>query len=357
MKRIPRVLLVDDDPHFLELLELELGDFNVAIEQACSGVDALKQIEKARPDVVVSDIQMPGMSGSELQQRAHRLAGCSDLPFLFVTGRLRRFDDGGSGQFLLPKLAGCEAIAERVDSLLRGALENLERDDGVAEGRGVSRFHLVESAKRRVKWLMRSKGYPVAKRVFDVILSASALAVLSPLFLLVAIAIKVEDHGPIFFVQPRIGKGGRSFPFYKFRSMFVDAEERRKQLTDHSDDGDDVRFKMRRDPRVTRVGRVLRRLSLDELPQLWNVLRGDMAVVGPRPPIREEVAKYGSEEWRRLEVEPGLTCSWQVSGRADIPFPDQVKLDLDYIQARSLAQDLKLILRTVPAVLTGRGAY
>jgi len=244
-----------------------------------------------------------------------------------------------------------------VDSLLKGALADLEQGGRADESGGESRFYFVDSFKRRVKWLMRSKGYPLGKRVFDVVLSATALAVLSPLFLLIAIAIKIEDRGPVFFVQQRIGKGGKSFPFYKFRSMFVDAEERRKQLVGQSDDGDDVRFKMRQDPRVTRVGRILRRLSIDELPQLWNVLRGDMAVVGPRPPIREEVAKYGSEEWRRLEVEPGLTCSWQVSGRADIPFPEQVRLDLDYIQARSLARDLKLILKTVPAVLTGRGAY
>jgi len=173
----------------------------------------------------------------------------------------------------------------------------------------------------------------------------------------VAVAIRLEDRGPVFFKQTRVGRGGRKFAFFKFRSMFVDAEARRAKLVDKSDDGDAVRFKMRRDPRITNVGRWIRRFSIDELPQLWNVLRGDMTIVGPRPPIPSEVALYAPEDWRRLDVTPGLTCTWQVSGRADIPFPRQVALDVEYIRERTLLVDLWLMIRTVPAVLAGRGAY
>jgi len=155
-----------------------------------------------------------------------------------------------------------------------------------------------------------------------------------------------------------VGRGGREFPFPKFRSMCVDAGRRRAEieaLNQHGQDG--VTFKMRRDPRITPVGRILRRFSLDELPQLWCVLRGDMTLVGPRPALPAEVARYSVTDRHRLSVTPGLTCIWQVSGRADVPFAGQVQMDIAYIRERSLAADLRLLWRTVPAVLLGRGAY
>ena len=195
--------------------------------------------------------------------------------------------------------------------------------------------------------------YALSKRALDVFASGMALLILSPLFLLVAFLIKREDGGPVLYTQTRIGKLGQPFTFYKFRSMRVTADEEREELVDD----EERRFKDEDDPRITRVGRWIRRLSVDEMPQFFNVLRGEMTLVGPRPPIPEEVEQYTPGECRRLAVEQGLTCTWQVSGRSDIPFEEQVELDLDYIRQRSFAFDLELLLRTVPAVLSGRVAY
>jgi len=197
--------------------------------------------------------------------------------------------------------------------------------------------------------------YERINRSMDVCLTLIALLFAAPLMILAVVLIKLEDGGPVLFRQQRVGKNGEPFTLFKFRSMRVGAHRERDQLC--SDDGNAVRFKMRRDPRITRTGAWLRRFSLDELPQLVNILRGDMSLVGPRPPIPEEVAQYTRRERRRLAVKPGLTCLWQVSGRADIPFPEQVELDLKYIKSRCIRLNLWLLLCTVPAVLTGRGAY
>ncbi len=183
------------------------------------------------------------------------------------------------------------------------------------------------------------------------------LLCLAPLFAVVALLIKLTDRGPVLFWQKRVGRWGREFPFPKFRSMVVNAEKLKAQLLARNDHKDGVTFKMKRDPRVTWVGRLIRRLSVDELPQLWCVLKGDMSLVGPRPPVPNEVARYTLEDRRRLDVTPGLTCIWQVSGRGNIPFPQQVKLDVDYIEQRGLWLDFRLLLRTIPAVLTGKGAF
>ena len=194
------------------------------------------------------------------------------------------------------------------------------------------------------------------KHGIDRVLAAVALLVAAPLFLLVMLAIKLEDGGPVFFRQTRIGAGGSSFRMWKFRSMVVDAEARLAAILAQSE-RDGTCFKMKHDPRVTQVGRVLRRLSLDELPQLLNVLFGDMSLVGPRPALPREVLTYSPAARERLAGKPGLTCTWQVSGRANIPFDQQVKLDVEYLRTRSLLTDLQLMLRTIPAVLTARGAY
>ncbi len=193
------------------------------------------------------------------------------------------------------------------------------------------------------------------KRGFDRALAAAALTVLSPLFLAVAVAIWIEDCGPVFFRQTRIGERGRPFGMWKFRSMVVDAEARLATIQAQSER--DGNFKMKRDPRVTRVGAVLRRTSADELPQLINILLGDMSIVGPRPALPREVVGYDAVSRARLYGLPGLTCTWQVSGRADIPFDEQVALDVDYLRQRSLWGDIKLILKTIPAVISARGAY
>ncbi len=200
-------------------------------------------------------------------------------------------------------------------------------------------------------------GYETVKRFLDITLAIVGFALLWPLLVLVAIAIKLHDYGPVLFVQERVGRNGTKFKCVKFRTMMPNADQRKWLLLHQSHHGDSITFKIPQDPRITRIGRLLRKTSIDELMQLWNVLAGDMSIVGPRPAVPSEVAMYANEDRRRLLVRPGLTCIWQVSGRGDLPFSDQVRLDLDYIQNRSLWLDVKLIGKTIPAVLSGRGAY
>ena len=191
----------------------------------------------------------------------------------------------------------------------------------------------------------------------DRLVAGLGLLLLAPFFALLAILIKLESPGPVLFSQTRIGLGGSPFKCWKLRSMYIDAEQRKQELLQHNEMDGGTTFKMKRDPRITRVGRFIRKASIDELPQLWNVFVGDMSLVGPRPPVPSEVALYTARERLRLFVKPGITCIWQVSGRSDIPFPEQVLLDIEYMKKRSLWMDIKLLLRTLPAVLLARGAY
>ncbi len=195
------------------------------------------------------------------------------------------------------------------------------------------------------------------KRVVDIGISGFLLLCLTPVFLMIAAAIKLETKGNAFYSQNRVGKDGKLFTFWKFRSMVVGAHQKKKRMSRLNESVDGVMFKMKIDPRVTIVGRFIRRFSLDELPQLWNVLRGNMSLVGPRPALPEEVMKYSSEDRKRLEVKPGLTCYWQISGRSELSFQQQVVLDKQYIAERSFMTDLLILIRTIPAVLSGRGAY
>jgi exopolysaccharide biosynthesis polyprenyl glycosylphosphotransferase len=194
------------------------------------------------------------------------------------------------------------------------------------------------------------------KSVFDKTCAALALLVLAPLFAVIAISIRLDDHGPVLFRQTRIGKNGQGFTLYKFRTMVPDAEQRKSQLVIHNE-ANGVLFKIRRDPRVTRPGTWLRRWSLDELPQLINVLIGDMSLVGPRPALPDEVACYGGHMRRRLAVKPGMTGLWQVSGRSDVSWEEAERLDLHYVENWSLALDLQVLWKTGSAVIRGAGAY
>ena len=199
-------------------------------------------------------------------------------------------------------------------------------------------------------------GKRVVKGVFDKVSAALALILLAPLFTVIAVAIRLTDHGPIFFRQTRIGKDGQPFTLWKFRTMMADAESQKAQLL-ALNDGDGTLFKMRRDPRVTPVGASLRRWSLDELPQLLNVLYGNMSMVGPRPALPVEVEKYRDHMRRRLAVRPGITGLWQVNGRSDLPWDEAERLDLRYVENWSLALDLQILWKTVWAVTRGSGAY
>ncbi len=211
--------------------------------------------------------------------------------------------------------------------------------------------------RKKFVWLAVVRGTRLLKRAIDVVAAGAGLLMLSPLFLVVALAIRWTDGGPIFYVSERIGRYGRPFQFPKFRSMRVNAHQMRTELREQNQHGDSVTFKMRDDPRVTTIGRIIRKFSIDELPQLWCVLKGEMSLVGPRPPLAEEVARYSVIERRRLDIRPGLTCFWQIGGRGDVPFEQQMRLDLQYIESSSLVTDITILLKTIPAVLLGKGAY
>lgn len=214
------------------------------------------------------------------------------------------------------------------------------------------------ATRARLAWEWHSRKSRLLKRGLDLVVVVPALLLLAPLFAAIALAIWLHDRGPVLFWQRRVGLHGVEFAFPKFRSMRVDAEAVRAQLLSANQHGHaGVTFKMKRDPRITPIGRFIRRASIDELPQLWCVLRGDMSLVGPRPPLTSEVARYTLADRERLLAMPGLTCIWQVSGRSEVPFPRQVQMDLEYIRQPGLWADVKLLLKTVPAVIRGRGAY
>ncbi|HEX8767912.1 MAG TPA: sugar transferase [Jatrophihabitans sp.] len=242
---------------------------------------------------------------------------------------------------------------------LEGSSTDLMVSPGLTEVAG-PRLHIMPVAGLPLLHVEEPKftGFRrVLKGAFDRSVAAVALVLLSPLFLVLALAVRLTSSGPALFRQVRVGRAGSTFVMLKFRSMYADAEERLASLRDQSDHGDGVLFKMREDPRVTRVGRFLRKYSLDELPQLINVLLGTMSLVGPRPPLPLEVARYEDHVHRRLLVKPGLTGLWQVSGRSDLSWDESVQLDLRYVENWSLAEDLLILWKTARAVAAGSGAY
>ncbi|ROR73347.1 sugar transferase [Bogoriella caseilytica] len=194
------------------------------------------------------------------------------------------------------------------------------------------------------------------KRLVDILGSFVALLILLPAFAVIALAIKLDDGGAVFFRQQRVGRDGRTFTMHKFRSMITDAEKHRREL-EKANEGSGALFKLKRDPRVTRVGAVLRRYSLDEFPQFWDVLRGAMSLVGPRPPLAQEVASYEEHVHRRLLTKPGITGPWQISGRSDLSWEESVRLDLSYVENWSVAGDIVILFKTVRAILKPNGAY
>jgi exopolysaccharide biosynthesis polyprenyl glycosylphosphotransferase len=216
-------------------------------------------------------------------------------------------------------------------------------------------LHLhVQRQRLRARWFATAS--PLTKRALDIVGSAFLLVMAAPVLGLLALLIKLEDGGPVFFKQARVGQDGKEFTMYKVRSMCLNAEQKLAELLAKNHHAEGVTFKLEKDPRITRVGKWLRKLSLDELPQLYNVFKGDMSLVGPRPPLPREVAKYTPADRRRLAVKPGITCIWQISGRAQIDFSGQVHLDVRYIENQSFWDDLVILTRTVPAVISGRGA-
>ena len=202
----------------------------------------------------------------------------------------------------------------------------------------------------------KTRLYLVSKRITDIVLAMMGLIILSPVLLIVAIAIKIDSKGPIIFRQNRIGKNEKKFGMYKFRSMVVNAEELKENLEEQNEMSGPM-FKIKYDPRVTKVGKFIRKTSIDELPQLWNVLKGDMSLVGPRPSLPKEVEQFDNWMFKRLSVRPGLTCYWQVSGRNNIDFEDWMKLDIKYVEERNFWIDIKLIFKTVFVLFGDKNAH
>jgi exopolysaccharide biosynthesis polyprenyl glycosylphosphotransferase len=273
----------------------------------------------------------------------------------------------------LPRILGDRVIDEVHFAVSRRTLERLDGPLGLCDEQGVG-VRIVLNQLHRLNsqvYLDRVGGIPVLtlasspqdpvslffKRAMDVAVSLIALLIAAPLFVLpAALLVRLTSPGPVVFRQKRVGRNGRLFTLYKLRTMVEDAESLKESLEDRNE-VDGHAFKIRKDPRVTPVGRVLRKLSIDELPQLWNVLRGDMSLVGPRPPLPGEVARYERWQRRRLSMRPGITCIWQVSGRSDVAFNRWMEMDLEYIDNWSLGLDLKILLKTIPSVFTARGAH
>ncbi|MGE5328036.1 MAG: sugar transferase [Deltaproteobacteria bacterium] len=219
---------------------------------------------------------------------------------------------------------------------------------------------LVNQDVSNLIWSVKHKHtyyrYTFLKRLIDIAGAISGIVLLFPLFILISILIKLDSQGPIFFIQKRCGKNEKLFNMYKFRSMCINAEDKLEQLQ-HLNETEGVIFKIKDDPRLTKVGKFIRKTSIDELPQLVNVLKGEMSLVGPRPPLPNEVKQYKSWQKLKLSVKPGLTGLWQISGRSELGFDEMIKLDLEYIAKRSLVYDIWIILKTIPVVFQARGAY
>lgn len=214
----------------------------------------------------------------------------------------------------------------------------------------------ISFAVPRLNLQTERRGYCLAKRLMDITLCALAFAALMPLFAIVILAIRADSEGAALYKQKRVGKNGKTFIMYKFRSMCKDAERQFKNL-EHLNEVEGPAFKIRNDPRVTRVGAFIRRTCIDELPQLVNIIKGDMSIVGPRPPLPDEVRRYSLHQRQRLRVKPGLTCYWQVSGQKDISFDSWVEMDLRYIREQNLWIDTRVIFKTLHVALSGKGNH
>lgn len=234
-------------------------------------------------------------------------------------------------------------------------MRSAENENNISKLDSVSLHQKAERIRELDKTILPKPVYEFFKRAFDIVSSSAALVLLSWVFLFTAIAIKLEDGGPVFYSQIRVGKNGKFFRMHKFRSMCDGAERMKKKLLEQNEMNGPA-FKMENDPRITKVGRFIRKTSIDELPQLINILEGSMSVVGPRPPLGHEVMQYDDFAMRRLAVKPGLTCYWQCCGRSNIDFDEWMKLDNKYIDERGAWVDIKMIFATIPAVLKGEGS-
>lgn len=313
----------------------------------------IMQSVRNRPDLgyeVVGFVDRRSASRVPDFGRFQRLGCINDIPELVESHRIDEIIvalPGSAHEQVWPVVTMCELSGvglKLVPDLFELSLSRVQVD-GIA---GIPLLDVKEKSARRIARMM--------KRALDMVVASLVLLLGLPLLGIVALTIKLDSTGPIFIGQQRVGRGGRRFSCWKLRTMHVGADSLLAVLQTSNEAKGPI-FKMRNDPRITRVGRYLRRLSLDELPQAWNVLRGDMSLVGPRPPLPHEVDKYEPWQMRRLDTTPGITGLWQVSGRSDLAFDEMVMMDITYIDNWSLGLDLKILVRTVSAVLAARGAY
>ncbi len=329
------VLIVDDDPRYLALLtaRLETRDYNVA--KASSAPDALRLIEDMRPDVVVSDILMPGMDGPALRRAVSGMSGRGSTPFVFVSAH--RADGGTSTTPCLSKSAGVEAVLEQVEAKL-GAFAATPQ--AAATMLAIS----TAGAGRKALWRTKTTGDTALVRALDITVAVLTLVALAPVMALLALMVRMSDGGPVFTIRCRVGSGGTTFNLRRFRATRIEA----RSMSDDCTHPDAATY-------LTGVGRFMRRFGLDALPQLVHVLTGKMSLTGPRPALPEEVADYGKREWRRLDARPGMTSTWRLDGVANMTAKDEIEADLDDLQQASMSRHIKLIMRTLLSCLTGRG--
>jgi len=323
--------------------ELRIAGTNSGFFGADTEAALIERINRSRAGILLVGFGVP-LQEKWIARNRHRL----NVPVLMGVGGL--FDYYSSRIPRAPKfIRACKS-----EWMWRLAMEprRMAKRYIVGNALFLARAALEGLKARRIVSRANSAG----KRLIDILGAATAITLLLPILLATALAIRLEDKGPVLFRQTRIGKDGAPFDMIKFRSMYIDAEARRDALLSQSE-RDGTCFKMRDDPRITRSGRFIRRFSIDELPQLFNVLSGAMSLVGPRPALISEVSTYRGSHWKRLAGKPGITCTWQVRGRADIPFERQAIMDRAYLKRANLWIDLVLLLCTPGAVISGRGAY
>jgi lipopolysaccharide/colanic/teichoic acid biosynthesis glycosyltransferase/CheY-like chemotaxis protein len=370
---IANILVIDDDPEMCQLISTMLGKKDFRVETAYDGFEGMEKVQASEPDLVVLDVMMPEMDGWET---CRRMKAVSDVPVLFLTVRsdvasvAQGFDVGGDDYVCKPFQT--QDLTTRIENLLNNhttpMLDTLPRTS--TETR--SKPYVMPGYRPQ-------RTYFSVKRLLDILIAGAMLILLSPLMLLIALLIKLDSPGSIIFKQERVGSKPKkddqgqpadfeTFTFYKFRTMRRDAssdphraylqafiQNDHKHMDEVQGNGDQTR-KLTDDPRVTRLGRFLRKSSMDELPQLWNVLRGDMSIVGPRPPIPYEVEMYQPWHHKRLMTKPGLTGLWQVTARSSADFDEMVRMDIWYYEHQSLWLDLRIMLKTPLSVLSMEGA-
>lgn len=362
-----RILIIDDDPDTCVLLANLLRQRNLEVDTAHDGWSGLEKVKVGKPDVVILDVMMPGMDGWETFQRMKRI---SDVPVLFLTARSRVSDiahgiEMGAVDYLR-KPINIMQLTGKIFAILEANERKLAQRENMLERENPPDFS---------KAYARQKSFFIIKRAIDILIASIAALIVAPVLLLLAILIKLESKGPVIFKQERIGfkRRGESevattFSIFKLRTMYVDADDElhrsyisalinndESMMKDIQGEESGVR-KIINDPRITRVGKFLRKTSLDELPQLWNVLKGDMGMVGPRPAIPYESEMYQQWHHQRLAAKPGITGLWQVTSRSSAGFDEMARMDIWYIENQSLLLDLEILLKTPSAVFSLEGA-